>query len=180
MNFCQSVKHFYPIFNCVDPDQYSEYGFGSTQLLNRIRNHNSSLILFIIYDRKTGILLNFICIIKLRKREIYMIYIYSIPVRLRTKFSSWVVPKYSTVLHGAPWRSSATPQRPLTGIRQKFWPYTLENLLKTLGVFQAPHTIQTPSPLPHHTHRCTVYCKCFLENLVTFQQAELQISLQNT
>ena len=30
VNFCQSV-----FFNCVDPDPYSEYGSGSTMLMNK-------------------------------------------------------------------------------------------------------------------------------------------------
>ena len=40
---------FYPIFTCYNPDQYSEYGSGSTKHLNtdpiRIRIHNTAVTL---------------------------------------------------------------------------------------------------------------------------------------
>ena len=32
--FCRSSNAFFPIFNCVDPNPYSEYRSGSTKLPN--------------------------------------------------------------------------------------------------------------------------------------------------
>ena len=48
----QLLSLFYPIFTCVDPDPYSEYGSGSTKLLNkdpirirfRIQIHNTAFL----------------------------------------------------------------------------------------------------------------------------------------
>ena len=34
LNLKPFVSIFYPVFTCVDPDPYSEYGSGSTKLLN--------------------------------------------------------------------------------------------------------------------------------------------------
>ena len=48
MNLCHLLSLFYPIFTCVDPDPYSQYG--STKHLNmdpiRVRIHNTALSRF--------------------------------------------------------------------------------------------------------------------------------------
>ena len=58
VNLClqSSILHLlpiiYPIFTCVDPDRYSEYGSGSKKLLNIgndliwIRIHNTGFVAF--------------------------------------------------------------------------------------------------------------------------------------